>query len=169
MDSGMKVKKISTKKPTRAKDITGEKFGMWTVESFSHIVLNDEGKTSNYMYNCICECGVEREVALSNLKTKTHKGPRGCGCAVVRTKDLSGQSFGHWKVLELDHIERRPNYKTGNNTTTAFYKCLCGLCGNEKLVSGANIKSGKTKSCGCQKRKNRTSGNNIQNSSSETP
>ena len=54
----MKVKKISTKKPARAKDITGEKFGMWTVESFSHIVLNDEGKTSNYMYNCICECGI---------------------------------------------------------------------------------------------------------------
>jgi len=168
MDNGMKVKKISTKKPARAKDITGEKFGMWTVESFSHIVLNDEGNTSNYMYNCICECGVRREVAVSNLKTKSHHGPRGCGCAVRRTRDMSGQSFGHWKVLELDHIQRKPNYNTGNQTTVTFYRCLCGLCGDEKLVSGANLKSGKTNSCGCHKRK-KGSSDDVKDTSSETP
>ena len=160
-----KIKKISTRKPPRAKDITGEKFGMWTVEGFSHIILNEEGRAANYMYNCRCECGVERKVAISNLKTKTHKGPRGCGCAVRRSNDLSGQTFGHWQILELDHIKRSPNYNTGKQTTITFYRCLCGLCENEKIVSAANLKSGKTKSCGCQRKKK--SADNIKHTSSK--
>ena len=55
--------------------------------------------------------------------------------------DLSGQSFGMWAV-----IKRGENTKHG----TARWWCKCD-CGNIKLVSANNLRSGGSKSCGCRK------------------
>ena len=52
--------------------------------------------------------------------------------------DLSGRKF-----TQLEVISRSPN-KYGKS---AWY-CLCD-CGNTKIISGNDLKSGKVKSCGC--------------------
>ena len=57
--------------------------------------------------------------------------------------DMTGQTVGNWKV-----IRRGPNTKNGR----AQWECKCLLCNKTiKLVSGQNLRSGQSFSCGCQK------------------
>jgi len=55
--------------------------------------------------------------------------------------DLTGQRFSKLVV-----IERAENDKSGK----ACWKCICD-CGKETIVSGSNLRSGHTKSCGCNR------------------
>ena len=57
--------------PANFKDLTGERFGRWTVIERS---ANLNGRT---MWRCICKCGNIREVSASNL-TSGHS--KSCGC-----------------------------------------------------------------------------------------
>lgn len=52
--------------------------------------------------------------------------------------DLTGRKFGRLTV-----VERQPNQ--GRKT---MWLCRCD-CGNETVISGSNLTSGNTKSCGC--------------------
>lgn len=52
--------------------------------------------------------------------------------------DYTGSKFGRLTVVALSH--KRGNHK--------YWRCRCE-CGNEKLVSGTNLKNGHAKSCGC--------------------
>jgi hypothetical protein len=56
--------------------------------------------------------------------------------------DMTGQTFGRLVV-----IERAANGAKGN----ARWLCRC-QCGGQKVVSGLNLRSGKTQSCGCLRR-----------------
>lgn len=57
--------------------------------------------------------------------------------------DLTGQTFGYWKVLE-----RGPSTQTGR----AQWLCECTLCGKTvKLVQGTHLRAGRSTSCGCTK------------------
>ena len=60
----------------------------------------------------------------------------------MRLIDLTGQSFGRWRVIALTD-ERR-----GNNLV---WRCECA-CGRMRLVTGAGLRSGESKSCGCLRR-----------------
>ena len=40
----------------------------------------------------------------------------------------------------------------GSRNTKAYWLCRCE-CGNEKVIYGNNLRSGRTKSCGCSRRK----------------
>ncbi len=53
--------------------------------------------------------------------------------------DLTGKTFGRWKVLRFDHT-------TSNGDANWF--CVCN-CGTIKSVNGYNLRSGRSKSCGC--------------------
>ena len=53
--------------------------------------------------------------------------------------DLTGQKFGHYTVLEK---AKKPN------DSRAFWLCRCD-CGNMRIVSGKDLRSGHSKSCGC--------------------
>lgn len=57
-------------------------------------------------------------------------------------ESLVGRKFGRLTVLKYDHknAHREP-----------FWLCECE-CGNTKVVIGANLKNGTTKSCGCYQR-----------------
>lgn len=57
----------------------------------------------------------------------------------ARNKDLSGNKIGKLLILE----KRRDQ-----NKSITYYLCKCD-CGNETIVSGSNLKSQATKSCGC--------------------
>lgn len=56
-----------------------------------------------------------------------------------RLKDMRGLRFGRLVV-----IEQAGNAKYG----AALWRCRCD-CGNEKIVMGADLRSGHTQSCGC--------------------
>lgn len=53
--------------------------------------------------------------------------------------DHTGQTFGRWKVLR-----RAPNSKD--------WECVCS-CGRTKVVCGAHLRSGASRSCGCGPRR----------------
>lgn len=61
--------------------------------------------------------------------------------------DLSGQQFGRLTAL-------RPSEK---NDGRKAWVCLC-QCGQETEIRGANLRSGKTMSCGCLKSENLAAG-----------
>jgi hypothetical protein len=41
-----------------------------------------------------------------------------------------------------------PIYVCGRKRQAAWFRCRCA-CGTERLVAGANLKAGSTRSCGC--------------------
>lgn len=55
--------------------------------------------------------------------------------------DMIGKKFGRLTVVSFDRLE---NHKT-------YWKCSCD-CGLTVIVSGNNLRSGNTKSCGCIRR-----------------
>lgn len=55
-----------------------------------------------------------------------------------KIRDLTGQVFGKLTVVSF----------AGSNGRKAMWSCKCE-CGNEKTVTGNNLTSGNTKSCGC--------------------
>lgn len=61
-------------------------------------------------------------------------------------KDITGQHFGRWTALDPDRTDRHGNRR---------WRCLCD-CGTQKVVSGHNLRSGETLSCGCLQLENCT-------------
>lgn len=60
-----------------------------------------------------------------------------------RLIDLTGQQFGNLLVLERgEDVPDGDKMKPG-------WKCKCLLCGRIKTISGKNLRSGKSTSCGC--------------------
>ena len=52
-------------------------------------------------------------------------------------KEISGQKFGRLTVVSFSH-----------RAIKAYWNVICE-CGNTKIISGDNLVSGRTKSCGC--------------------
>ena len=119
----------------------GQKFGMLTVKSRSDKV----SVTGHIYWNCICDCGAEKAIRGSSLRTGHEKS---CGCQktekIAATKtvrvDRSGVRFG--KLVAL----RRETTSAG----LGGYLCRCD-CGKEVVVRTGLLVSGNTKSCGCGK------------------
>lgn len=57
-------------------------------------------------------------------------------------ENLKGKIFGYWTV-----IERAENHPT---TRSAQWLCECE-CGTRRIIRASQLKSGKSKSCGCHK------------------
>ena len=55
--------------------------------------------------------------------------------------DITGQKFGKLTVLGVHHLGKR---------NTRYWLCKCE-CGKETVQISANLKSGRIKSCGCQR------------------
>jgi hypothetical protein len=55
---------------------------------------------------------------------------------------LVNKEFGHLKVL---------NREGSDKNGASLWKCLCQLCGTEKVYSRPALTSGRVKSCGCLK------------------
>jgi len=56
--------------------------------------------------------------------------------------DLSGKRFGRWLVIA------RSVAKKSGHRQPSFWDCRC-LCGAIRTISSADLRNGKTKSCGC--------------------
>lgn len=115
------------------KDITGQKFGRWTVISFA----------GNSFWECRCECGAVSVLSGGHLK-KGHS--RSCGCLKAElssqrlTAKLAGLRFGRLVVKTTTAERKRPNEQ--------MWVCVCD-CGNETIAPSNRLMSGRVKSCGC--------------------
>ena len=130
-------------------DRTGQRINMLTaIERIPN--YNETGKI---YYKCKCDCGNIYYESNSHWN-KAYS----CGCITRRSSsqriDYTGQKFNHLTVLEM-------LYKYKNNQTYA--RCICD-CGQETIAYMGNIKSGKTKSCGCIEKSSRYNRKHVDNS-----
>jgi len=123
-------------KAKRYKDLTGQTFGRFTV-----LGKTDKRSYGNIVWKCQKDTG---EIILRSTsvlkrekkhfdKIKDHLPKKGRAF-----KDMTGQRYGRLTAIEF--VERK------NGAT--YWKCRCD-CGNEVIKNIANLKSGKTVSCGC--------------------
>ena len=102
-------------------DLTGQQFGDLTVLEYA----------GDRNWKCKCSCGNEVVVGGNGLRRGT---THSCGHDNPKAfKDITGQKFGEWTVLEPD--------KQG------YWKCRCS-CGTERSVGGWHLRGGRSKSCG---------------------
>lgn len=109
----------------RQEDLVGLTTHTWNVISYL-------GK-SKYLCQCI-KCGNQREI--DNYSLKTRGGPKCSVCTGISVKgriDLTDKVFGEWKVIKY-YGDR-------------FWICQCS-CGKPRIVSGSDLRNGKTHSCG---------------------
>lgn len=90
---------------------------------------------------CRCSCGIEKAVRGDHLRTGLIKS---CGClrremGISKKREEVGNRYGRLTVTQ----EVCPN--AGG---AIKWSCLCN-CGNTTTVSGASLRNGHTKSCGC--------------------
>ena len=72
---------------------------------------------------------------------------------MARPLDLVGDKYGRLEVLKFVYSKNYRNY----------WLCKCD-CGNEKIVSGHNLRCGVTKSCGClQQEQRKINGKKVAN------
>lgn len=106
-----------------------KKFGRWTI-----LFKNSTKKRGQFLWHCVCECGIERDIETTRLVRGVTKS---CGCSSVI--NLLGQKFNKLTAL----------YRNGSNKKKlALWHCICE-CGNEHDVAGSHLISGDIKSCGC--------------------
>ena len=121
-------------------DLTGQRFGDLVVLRRGPDYVSPTGKKT-VQWVCRCEaCGREVTMLRNTLKEASS-----CGCRKgdKLRKDLTGQRFGRWTVLErVRRSEPRPN---GSWTD---WLCRCD-CGTERLVDAKSLTTGASRSCGC--------------------
>lgn len=109
-------------------DLTGQRFGKLTV------IQRVGNKGSKWL--CKCDCGREKVVYGANLKQGKSTS---CGYC-PHFLDIKGQRFG--RLVALECVER------GDKTK---WLCQCD-CGKKKVILGASLRNGGTRSCGCLSR-----------------
>lgn len=125
-------------------DLTGQTFNRLTV-----LYKTDRKQSNEWIWHCRCECGNECDIAGVSIRLGRTKS---CGCLKKESdrntkntwNDLTGQKFGH-----LTAIERVESDKYGH----ARWKCQCDCQAKTELIVFAyNLRTGHTRSCGCDRR-----------------
>lgn len=129
---------------SRAKDLTGMRFGRLTV------IERVPSKSGHARWKCLCDCGSYTEALSNNLKSGAKVS---CGCAAHKGSpgispsnynDLTGRRFGRLIVIK----------RISPVGCKVRWLCRCD-CGAEKDIAAYELTSGKTKSCGCLQREAR--------------
>ena len=124
----------------KLKDLTGMRFDRL-------LVIERDNRNGNQAYwKCKCDCGNNTVVASQKLISGSTKS---CGCKrkeqnkqrnEERQYNLSGQKIGNVTVIKKDEKGKRSSWL-----------CEC-CCGKIISVNTYSLISGRTKSCGCQKK-----------------
>lgn len=105
-------------------DLTGKQINEWEV-------LGKEG----YLYKCRCSCGKIQLLTQHDLMSGKSKQ---CGHGYNIRTDITGRTFGNWKVIKY----------LGNQV----YLCECSCERHTtKAIRKADLLSGKSNQCGCLK------------------
>lgn len=120
------------------KDLTGLRFGKLTVIGRAPDKIQPSGRRV-IKWDCLCDCGNSTYVNWDYLNRTTIPCCSECGrkkAAKSRLIDITGQTFGDLLVIA----------RAENKGTKAAWVCKC-ICGNETIVTAANLKSGNTTRC----------------------
>lgn len=131
------------------KDLTGVKFGDWTVVSRAENKTTPNGQP-RIRWNCVNSKGETKTVFATAIMQKLR--------CPTKKKDLSGQTFGKLKVLFEVDWEKTPTIEIQNpgkkpkiytrKQPCRYWWCECA-CGNRIILSTHSLKN--TDSCGCDK------------------
>lgn len=134
-------------------DMTGQKIGKLTIIELDHM----HSKNGAY-WKCLCDCG-SNKISIISRRNIVSGHVLSCGClvkeaAIKRRDNLLGVKFGFLTVFDFEINERH----------NLVWLCKCD-CGSDKIVCsvGTALKNGKTKSCGCIRRKRLPFGDNAFN------
>lgn len=121
----------------RNTDMIGKRFGRWLV--LARALSKSYPGGTRAFWRCRCECGNEGEVQGHALR---RGGSLSCGCIQREavTADLAGKRFGRWLVIGVT-AERGAN-------ECVRWTCRCD-CGAWRIVNGKELRSGRSRSCGC--------------------
>jgi hypothetical protein len=109
-------------------NLVGRRFGRLVAVSCAESI-NDCTR-----WNCVCDCGNEHVVFYTNLVQQTTKS-----CGKCPLADLVGKRF-HSLVVIKKSISKK-------NRSRWFCQCDCG---KTTIATGAALRSGHKKSCGCR-------------------
>jgi len=120
---------------SRSNILPGQRFGKLTV-----VRRTEQKRYDAPLWECVCDCGTTTYATAGGLNAGYWKS---CGCTARKAKDLTGQRFG--KLVAVRPTDERSG-------THIVWECLCD-CGATTYVSSVQLTTGKTKSCGCLRRK----------------
>ena len=124
---------------SRLKNLIGIRFDRLLVNKLAYI------KNGTAYWECVCDCG---SIAIVNRNNLTSSGTKSCGClkSELQTafrnknfKDMLGMKMG--RLLVTKQSDKRL-------IGAVCWECVCD-CGNKCIVSGVNLRTGNTTSCGC--------------------
>lgn len=108
------------------------------------------GREAYYWCECIY-CGKKHEITGTDLKRGHKKYCENPECRLKRKLksisgpnhiDLSGQTFGKWKVIEYSHTDSHGEI---------YYLCECSCDKHTRRpVQARNLRNGRSQSCGCK-------------------
>lgn len=139
--SRLRFKELSKK---RRIELSGTESGF--LRYIDEAGFDGEGDGAKRLIKCLCACGKTITITATSYINNTTKS---CGCLQKQiaatagrasAHDLTGKRFG--RLVAKSRVQKE------NSTRTAYWLCSCD-CGNEKVVSAANLKRLKVKSCGC--------------------
>ena len=113
-------------------DLTGQTIGEWKV-----LEQAPSGTHRETQWLCQCSCGEIRVVTSNALRNGRSTS---CGHSTTGLHDITGKTFGNWKVLH------KSNIKISGGST--LWTCEC-KCGTVKDVGYYALVNGLSKSCGC--------------------
>lgn len=120
-------------------DFTGRRIGRVNI-------LENTERGFNSRWKCLCDCGREFECLHRSFKRGDMFECEDCRFERRRGIDLTGRKYGRWTVIHRDVNEL--------NKTVWVVQCDCGVMG--KVATYALGRPGKSMSCGCLGRKERS-------------
>ena len=130
-------------------DLTGQVFGRLTVIERDESVGSDKGA----YWICQCECGNVKSINSYSLRSGATQS---CGCLnkeiISQPKEISdmiGKRFG-----KLTVVKRHGTHVSQGGQKKPTWLCECD-CGNKKIATSQDLKSGHVKSCGCMTTKHK--------------
>lgn len=135
-------------------DLTGKRFSkllILGVDSKKQVILANGKKKNIYYWKCRCDCGKEVIKSGDSIRRGHTKS---CGCSRIKShkgkeiENLKGKRYSKLLVLEL--VEKKVKVYKNSRSTETYWKCKCD-CGKEVIRTARALKTGATKSCGCNK------------------
>lgn len=129
----------------RRPDCTGWRFGMLTVLGRGELVPQKNGKNKQ-RWDLECECGNRLSLYRHEFERPKGNHRTSCGCNpnCGRKPDITGQQFGHLKVLGRGELVRGPS------KSRRLWILECLRCGSiVKRTRGNLERRNGNKSCGC--------------------
>lgn len=124
------------------KDLTGKKFGRWTV-----LRQSTNGKSGDVRWLCRCSCGTKRVIYGNSLKSGRSSS---CGCYHKEVSARQASELFSKPIAPGTRFTRLVVIKKGSGSGSrgVYYICQCD-CGEIRSISSGDLRSGNTNSCGC--------------------